>query len=254
MSDPRKPHIVNFYASGKAKCENCAGFTSPSICAHVLAACLTKNKTQSLLRWLVQTKHNTSGINVSAAVAFGMPRGRGKKGKRGTASRTPVPCVVPRTPISSNGHPRHNLPESSFSSPGISTADHHYGFPPTAPVPGLYIRPPTYQTSSLQSGAMISCFPSPNQGQFIVYLLQYCPPQTSVCFGCSNGLKHNGTVLPPPRDLVIVSKMARDWVCQGVVYSKPANVYFHCNTACIKRKQPFLMGKCVLFHWKSRTS
>ena len=181
-----------------------------------------------------------------------MPRGRGKKGeratrRRGTASRTPVTCVVPRTPISSNGHPRHNLPESSFSSPRTSTAAHHYGFPPTTPVPGLYIRPPTYQTSALQSSAMIPYFPSPNQGQFIVYLLQYCPPQTSVCFGCSNGLKHNGTVLPPPRDLVIVSKMARDWLCQGVVYSKSANVYFHCNTACIKRKQPFFDGKtCII--------
>ena len=73
---------------------------------------------------------------------------------------------------------------------------------------------------------------------FMLYLLQFCPGQTSTCFGCGNPLKQGTAIPDAPNDLVVVSKMPREWMFQGRTYSKISNVYFHCATACILRKQP----------------
>ena len=56
-----------------------------------------------------------------------------------------------------------------------------------------------------------TAFPNPNVGQFFIYLLQFFPGQTSMCFGCGNPLKQKNTVVEVPNDLVIVSKMLREW-------------------------------------------
>lgn len=86
-------------------------------------------------------------------------------------------------------------------------------------------------------------FPNPNAGQFMVYLLQFCPGQTSMCFGCGNPLKQDAGVIPEaPYDLVIVSKMCREWLYRGQVQSKVSNVYFHCALACVQRRQPNFLG------------
>ena len=73
-SNPRDPHVVNLFATGKAECAKCPGFAAFSICAHTLAACLTIDRLEDFLRWLVSTKRNSGGINLSAAVAYGMPK------------------------------------------------------------------------------------------------------------------------------------------------------------------------------------
>lgn len=83
-------------------------------------------------------------------------------------------------------------------------------------------------------------FPSPMHNQFIVYLLQYCPQKTPVCFGCGNTLKPGGFIGNPPMDLVIVSCMARSWVQDNQVFSKHANVYFHCQPQCVQKNQLFI--------------
>lgn len=80
-------------------------------------------------------------------------------------------------------------------------------------------------------------FPNPYPGQFMIYLLQFCPAQTSMCFGCGNPLKQTDGITAPPNDLVVVSRMLREWTFQGQARSKLGNVYFHCNTDCIRRKQ-----------------
>ena len=255
-SDPRKPHKVNIYPNGKGKCDNCPGFTSSSICAHVLAACIHQDKLESFLRWFVKTKRNSGGINYTAAIAYGMPKGRGTKGgiaprRRGTGSRVATTNVVPRTITdphaarSDHPHPHSNPPlRDQFTTHPSQFANHHYRFP--SPAPGMVYLP----SAVVQIPAEERCtpgFPSPAQGQFIVYLLKYCPQQTSICFGCSNALKQNGAVLQSPGDLVIVSKMARVWAHEGVRYSKPGNVYFHCNRACVQLKQPYFDGsQCII--------
>ena len=85
-------------------------------------------------------------------------------------------------------------------------------------------------------------FPSPNIGEFHIYLMQFCPSHTSKCFGCGNPLKANNAPELPPNDLVIVSKMLREWSYQGTSQSKMANVYFHCNQSCVARKQSGFQG------------
>ena len=82
---------------------------------------------------------------------------------------------------------------------------------------------------------------------FMLYLLQFCPGQTSTCFGCGNPLKQGTAIPDAPNDLVVVSKMPREWMFQGRTYSKVSNVYFHCATACILRKQPnFGVSSCFV--------
>ena len=82
---------------------------------------------------------------------------------------------------------------------------------------------------------------------FMLYLLQFCPGQTSTCFGCGNPLKQGTAIPDAPNDLVAFSKMPREWMFQGRTYSKISNVYFHCATACILRKQPnFVVSSCFV--------
>lgn len=91
--------MVNLFANGKDECAKCPGFAAFSICAHTLAACLAIDRLKDFLRWLVSTKRNSGGINLSAAVAYGMPKGRGRKGeraprKRSVGNKKPVSKVV----------------------------------------------------------------------------------------------------------------------------------------------------------------
>ena len=100
-SNPRDPHVVNLFANGKAECAKCPGFAAFSICAHTLAACFTIDRLEDFLRWLVSTKRNSGGFNLSAAVAYGMPKGRGRKReraprKRSVGNQKPVSKVVSR--------------------------------------------------------------------------------------------------------------------------------------------------------------
>ena len=114
-----------------------------------------------------------------------------------------------------------------------------YNFPATSSVASAY-RMPSPVISHPK-------FPSPMPNQFIVYLLKYCPQKTSVCFGCGNTLKPGGSIGNPPMDLVIVSHMARSWVQENQVFSKPSNVYFHCLQQCVQKRQPYFQAKLHCF-------
>ena len=296
--NPRDPHVVNLFANGKAECAKCPGFASFSICAHTLTACLTTERLKDFLRWLVSTKRNSGGVNLSAAVTYGMPKGRGRKGeraprKRYVTNKKPVTKVVSRVSLGcdsgNNGlqpnaasHEGQGLSHQSSNLRQLVPAHFPTGQPFVDPsltnqcgganVPNsftstqqprfqMYVQPQStpqvpyqfpsatanqqlFQTTQPHEQLNVPRFPSPNQGQFIVYLLKYCPAQTSVCFGCGNTLKPNASIPAPPGDLVIVSKMAREWSYQGLLYRKPSNVYFHCVISCIQRKQPNFDGRC----------
>ena len=92
---------------------------------------------------------------------------------------------------------------------------------------------------SLPSAPLKPPYPRPQENQIFVYLLRFCPQQTGVCFGCGNSLKDNGIISPPLLDLVLVSKMKREWVFGGQLFSKVCNVYFHCHIQCVRRKQSY---------------
>ena len=100
-------------------------------------------------------------------------------------------------------------------------------------LPPTPISCPSTHTLSTQNVGFAHPYPS----QFMMYLLLFCPAQTSMCFGCGNPLKQTDGITAPPNDLVMVSRMLREWTFQGQARSKLGNVYFHCNTDCIRRKQ-----------------
>lgn len=83
-------------------------------------------------------------------------------------------------------------------------------------------------------------FPSPSVGVFNIYLLQFCPSQVAKCFGCQQALKPGGHIPQIPSNIVIVTKMRREYTSpsNGEKVSKVSNVYFHCCVDCVKRKQP----------------
>ena len=96
---------------------------------------------------------------------------------------------------------------SPSASPSLSP------LPSPAPVPLVPSNAQQFYVNFLQLN--IPSFPSPSIGQFFNCLLQYCSAKTTTCFGCGNTLKPNSSISPPSRDLVIISKMARGWTCQG---------------------------------------
>ena len=91
---------------------------------------------------------------------------------------------------------------------------------PPNPQPTPIISQPTAVPAfgSLPSAPLKPPYPRPQENQIFVYLLRFCPQQTSVCFGCGNSLKANGIISPPPLDLVLVSNMMREWVF-GAIFS-----------------------------------
>ena len=73
----------------------------------------------------------------------------------------------------------------------------------------LQVPPTTYQSPVSCPQPQYPCFRSPNFGQFLIYLSQFCPRQTSTCFGCGQPLKDGTQIRMAPNDMVIVSKMTR---------------------------------------------
>lgn len=84
-------------------------------------------------------------------------------------------------------------------------------------------------------------FPSPPDGVFYCYLLEFCPPQVSKCYGCNQMLKPEGRVVQPPFNLVVVTKMNRAYYSNGEKKCKLSNVYFHCRLQCVRQKQPYFL-------------
>ena len=87
-------------------------------------------------------------------------------------------------------------------------------------LPPTPISCPSTHTLSMQNVG----FPNPCPGQLMIYLLQFCPVQTSMCFGCGNPLNQTDGIPAPPNDLVVVSRMLREWTFQGQARSKLGNV------------------------------
>ena len=78
---------------------------------------------------------------------------------------------------------------------------------------------------------------NPAAGTFMVSLLDFCPTTVRSCIGCSQTLKPGGRIGLPPHDLVITSRMARQFrsPTTGELMHRDRNVYFHANINCIKR-------------------
>ena len=62
----------------------------------------------------------------------------------------------------------------------------------------------------------------------VVTLLSLCDKRVSVCYGCGNSFRYNGNDPQQPFDLVLVTKLRREYFKDGEKHhSSPSNVYFH---------------------------
>ena len=112
-------------------CNNCLGYSSLAVCAHVVAACMKMDRTKNFLHWLVHSKcaKGCTSINLSKAVTFGMPKEKPPRKKGKDKKQTPL-TIVPRI-ISSQNSPRmdvegllpssHHDQQSSFQRQIVST-------------------------------------------------------------------------------------------------------------------------------------
>ena len=82
-------------------------------------------------------------------------------------------------------------------------------------------------------------FQLPTKASFIFICFSFV---LVMCFGCGNPIRNKDVALVIPNDLVIVSKMLREWSYQGTSQRKIANVYFHCTEQCVQKKQASFNG------------
>ena len=149
-----------------------------------------------------------------------------------------TPVVQPSTPVMQPSTPIMQ-PSSSFLQPSTPIVQ---PWTPIVQPPTSHLQPYQPMSSAIFSGANISS-PTPQNpeaGIFMVSLLQFCPSSVRSCFGCSQALKPGGTIALPPHDLVITSRMQRQFRSPtGELMHKEGNVYFHVNINCVRRKQPY---------------
>ena len=154
--------------------------------------------------------------------------------------RPSTPVVQPSTPVMQPSTPIMQ-PSSSFLQPSTPIVQ---PWTPIVQPPTSRLQPYQPMSSATFSGANISS-PMPHNpaaGTFMVSLLQFCPSSVRSwhsCFGCYQALKPGGTTALPPHDLVITSRMQRQFrLPTGELIHKEGNVYFHVNINCVRRKQP----------------
>ena len=144
-----------------------------------------------------------------------MPAGRGRKGNKPPRKRQGKQAQTTTTTI--------------ITRPGLQST-------PNFANSSVHVTVPAEQQQQQHTAITTPPYPTPVPGMFIIYLLHFCPPKTSVCYGCSQLLKPSGVIQNPPHDLVIVSNMEREWHDGNMVHRKYSNVYFHCCCECVRKR------------------
>ena len=261
-----KPHYVYQEESGKVVCEECPRFKSAKICCHALVVAEKCGGLSSFFSWF---KRSQKTITATSFITSDSSKTVGKKGdqaksstarRKGGRSKTQASeadftkcradlSLQQQLPDPISMPPRPHAASDPLTQPPMGTlqvSGHPTMASATQPLSHL---PSCPLGSDLQSspGPRRSMYPSPAYGAFLIYPLVLCPPLVSTCFGCSGPLKPGGQIAPPPGDIVIVSNMLRSYFHNNKEYHKPSNVYFHCQAACVRAKQPYFHGGHLQF-------
>ena len=229
----RRPHFVKVEkATGKVVCDECPGWSSSKFCAHAVAVAEKNSSLQAYVRWV---ERRAGPMNLTSLVTFDTPKGVGRKGSRATSRRRggrskrlpDVTQVVDRV----NSEPLPHGTASGFAQPTLDPTNAN-----VAPIQG----------AEAPDARPNIGYPHPLFGTYMLYFLQFCPPQVRQCFGCGQVLKPGGKILPPPHDLVIVSNASRAYTDQsGAVKEKRGNVYYHVQGQCLRRHQAYFIASLV---------
>ena len=249
-SNPCKPHVVNLYPNEKTECECAGFLSSSVCAHSVAACvkqkripgfCKWLSPTKRNIGGINFLKAITFGMSKG--------RGRKgekalRKVRRSKVSETPTTVlarVSDKRNCQSNQdenqqvrqsrlqnktfavcpsvHSPQRMPQPQYArNPLVLPATNVPQLPGSAsyayhpPMSQYTTASPAMQSSPVSIQPMQSTpgFPSSIPGKFMVYLLQFCPRQTSTCFGYGNPLKQGAAIPDAPNDLVVVSKMQRE--------------------------------------------
>jgi len=239
----KRPHYVTYdEKTNKVTCDDCPAWNSFKICSHSLAVAEKLGKIKNFLQW---HSKKAPPANLTKLVTSDTAKGVGQKGSKAATSRrrggrySEPTSTIPHLPMQCEQHLQQTAEEQQTTrQPNQSVAQDQYNSASfiqharqsTFPVPS-YTPTPYNQDKTV---------PSPPSGVFELHLLQRCPSQVSVCFGCGQVLKPGGFIGNPPCDLVVVSRMSREYYDQNRrKQSREGNVYFHALRKCIQQKQPY---------------
>ena len=235
-----RPHYVTVAKNGKVTCSDCPGWNAYKICSHSLAVAEKSGRTarrkggrnSNKAAPTMVTDRVTAPADVSTATSRTVPI---------PLFRTNVVDVLSPAPRQSTStNPPSLQPTQVSTNPPFQHAPH--ANPLFGPVFQNNMQPLSETPRS-----MIYSFPStrpssnPSQSDFRIQLLQLCSPLVRSCYGCSQTLKPGGMIASPPNDMVIMSRMNREYpdINTGEMRQKEGNVYFHMNVCCIRRKQAY---------------
>jgi hypothetical protein len=276
---PNKPHSLCVAAkTAKVTCDSsCVAWARYRICSHTLAVSEKRGSLRQYLQWFRKNRKTGSITNMADV---GMPKSSGQKKKatQKRKGRANIPTAEVQTslpaqtrwsfpsnelqspvhvPSSGNcsANTTSNIANSSVTSinnyqPALSTQTSagQHGLP-VYPLPCF--RPP--QIPQIPTFTLFDAYsptstkPDPHPGSFEVTLIHLCDPRVSTCHGCGQRIRTPGMLLPPPTDVVVVTKMRRDYIVAGGEkrQGKLGNVYFHTNLSCIRAKQANFMLNIV---------
>ena len=147
--------------------------------------------------------------------------------------------------------PPHEQPQCSYQQPQLPYQQpqplHHQFQRPHQQPPFLH-HFPYIQPSNDASPSMINPSYSNQAEPIRIQLLQLCSRLVRTCFGCSQSLKPQGRIAAPPCDMVLTTKMYRQWADRntGEMRQSFQNVYFHVNARCVRMKQPYFTPQMAL--------
>ena len=148
----------------------------------------------------------------------------------------------PARSITGTAGASHQQPLSPNSCPSVSSLQH---IPTQSHNPTATTMITMIPTQELPILLAIQDAPKPNPppGIFVVYLLKFCDPRVSRCYGCGYPIKIESLANIPPSDLVIVAKLFREYRKDGQprVSSEFSNTYVHANLQCLQKKLPHFL-------------
>ena len=213
QTNPSTPHIVKYQTNGKFECDHaCKRYTAYKICSHTVAAAEYRKELHSYISYFKKTKKRKLNdlLDTTKNPKAGQKKTKSTQKGKG-APRNKADKDVPLMFTSSQ----------SSSSPNIENSN-NTSLPLSVNIP--FQRPP---------------YPDPKPTTFITAILQYCPPNTSTCFGCRKNIREPcANISNILQGLCFITKsrrpVGRDENGMLTYIDELRNVYFHFDETCVR--------------------
>ena len=243
----REPHTVLVYPkSGKVQCDKgCVSWSTYSLCSHTLAVAEKEGALKEFLKWFKSRKRSP---NLSGLANVNMPNNAGqktgtRKRKGGSNKSSTDRNIVRNRVLQPTSAPVNDSCPSAIDQntppwPPVSPLPHiqlgnSFNVPRTPLVPPISSNQP-YQQANGQPPTPKR--PKPLPGILVFARLSFLDSKVTRCYGCGDTLKPGGTNPPPPDDLVLTTRLRRQYLKKGRQHTSPdiSSVYYHVNPYCIR--------------------